>query len=61
MPYGRHRIKGTQSYKIHRPSPTRYRYTRGTVVHRGRRMKQRLGFSGNKVVEVSFVPVRRRR
>lgn len=60
MPYKKHRIKGTKSYYIHRGSPTRYRF-HGTVKHRGRLMRQRLGFRGNKVVEVSFIPIHKRR
>lgn len=62
MPYGRHRVKGTQSFRVGkgRGYPTRYRF-HGTVLHRGKRVLQRLGFRNNKVVEVSYLPYHKRK
>ena len=62
MPYGRHRIPGTISKKVARGKATRYAYRPGTVMHRGRKYRQRLGFRGKaRVVELSLVPLRKRR
>jgi hypothetical protein len=61
MPLGKHKIKGTISKKIMQGSPTRYRFTKGTIRRIGRIYRQRLGFRDNKVVEVSFVPKKRRK
>ena len=41
--------------------PTRYRYHPGTVMHKGRKVRMRLGFKGNKVTEVAFVRPRKKR
>lgn len=60
MPYGKHRIPGTETKRISNKHATRYRFNRGTVIHKGKQMRQRFGFRGNKVVEVSFIPVKRR-
>lgn len=60
MPYGKHRIRGTKSYHVSRGPATRYRF-HGVVKHHGKFMRQRLGFRGNKVVEVSFIPLHKRR
>jgi hypothetical protein len=54
------RIRGTQSFKVARGMPTRYRF-HGVVKHHGKLTRQRLGFIGPKVVEVSFIPLSKRR
>jgi hypothetical protein len=59
MPYGQHRIRGTKSYKIAPGRPTRFRF-HGVVKRNGKLVRQRLGFNGSKVVEVSFIPFKRR-
>lgn len=41
-------------YGIRGLKPTRYAF-KGKVKHKGRIMEQRLGFRGNKVVEVGFI------
>ena len=40
-------------HKISRGKATRYRFA-GSVMHRGRLRRQRLGFRGNKVVEIGY-------
>lgn len=41
--------------------PTRFRF-KGVVMHKGKKMQQRLGFRGKtKVVEVAYVPIKSRR
>ena len=42
------------------PAPVRFRY-HGIVKHHGTLMRQRLGFRGPKVVEVAYVPLRKKR
>ena len=54
------RIKGTVTKKLSRSKPTRFRFASGTSVRDGRRVRKRFGFRNGKVVEVSFVPVKRR-
>lgn len=56
MPLDKHKIKGTISKRIYRGKITRYRYVQGVVHHKGKLVRQRLGFRNNKVVEVSFIP-----
>lgn len=58
MPYGKHRIPGTVSEQIEPGKPTRYRFVKGTVKHNGKSYRRRLGFRGNKVTEVSFIPAK---
>lgn len=48
-------------YRINKHTkPTRFRF-KGIVKHKGKKMRQRLGFRGDKVVEIGFVPIRKRR
>ena len=41
--------------------PTRYRYKEGLVEHKGKLYEERLGFRGNKVVEVALVKPKRKK
>lgn len=58
----RGRGPATDVYRVSRssPDPTRFRF-HGTVEHHGKMMQQRLGFRGSKVVEVAYVPIKKRR
>lgn len=59
-----HRIKHRGAHAVDRHvfaggKPNRFRFA-GTVKHRGRLVKQRLGFRGpSRVVEVAYFPLRR--
>lgn len=47
--------------KKNRLDPTRYRF-HGIVYHKGKMMRQRLGFYGaKKIVEIAYIPLNRRR
>jgi hypothetical protein len=47
----------TEVFHIRRIKPRRWTYAKGKVMHRGKMMNQRLGWRGNKVVEVAYVPI----
>lgn len=48
-------------YRLGNSKPTRFRF-HGVVNHKGKLMRQRLGFRGpKKVVEVAYVPIHKRR
>jgi hypothetical protein len=48
-------------YRMGHAKPKRFRF-HGIVHHKGKLMRQRLGFSGpKKVVEIAYVPIRRKR
>jgi hypothetical protein len=49
----------TEVFGIKKGYATRYRF-HGIVHHHGKKMRQRLGYRGNKVVEVAFVPYKKR-
>ena len=46
-------------YRVRSMKPTRWAY-HGMVNHKGHKMQQRLGYNRNKVVEVAFVPVKKK-
>jgi len=50
-----------ENYGLGKHLATRYRYERKPVMHKGKLMQERLGFRGKEVVEVGFVPVKKRR
>jgi hypothetical protein len=51
---------GRDIHRIGRAKPQRYRFAE-IVEHRGKKVQQRLGFIANKVVEVGYFPMIRRK
>jgi hypothetical protein len=53
------------AYEVYRLSkriaPTRFAYSPGLKRHNGKLVRERLGFKGNKVVEIGFVMPKKRK
>lgn len=45
-------------FRVPGEKPTRFRYEPKPVHHKGKLIHERLGFKGNKVIEVAFVPLK---